>query len=122
MWVLWLVIGVVLIVAGAELFAKNLARIAAQLNMSSFALALLLAGAEPEELATAVVASIRGAPGIAQGRCHRNKRNNLLGTVWSCRGIGPAAVHCESVSLCLARLSAGSDRCLVFFGRNNRSR
>ena len=35
--------------------------------MSTFALALLLAGAEPEELATAVTASLRGSPAIAFG-------------------------------------------------------
>ncbi len=38
-----------------------------RLGVSSFALALLLAGAEPEELATAVAASLRGSPGIAFG-------------------------------------------------------
>jgi Ca2+/Na+ antiporter len=40
---------------------------AVALGVSSFALALLLAGAEPEELATALVASLRGSPGIALG-------------------------------------------------------
>lgn len=38
-----------------------------RLGVSSFALALLLAGAEPEELATAVTASIRKLPAIALG-------------------------------------------------------
>jgi cation:H+ antiporter len=38
-----------------------------RLGVSTFALALLLAGAEPEELATVVVASLRGSPGIALG-------------------------------------------------------
>jgi cation:H+ antiporter len=33
--------------------------------VSTFALALLLAGAEPEALATAVAASLRDAPAIA---------------------------------------------------------
>lgn len=35
--------------------------------MSAFSLALLLAGAEPEELATGVAASLRGVPAIAFG-------------------------------------------------------
>ena len=61
------VAGVVAIVWGAELFAENLARAAARLGVSVFALALLLAGAEPEELATAVAATVRGAPAIAFG-------------------------------------------------------
>ena len=35
------------------------------LRVSTFALALLLAGAEPEELATGVAASLRHVPGVA---------------------------------------------------------
>jgi cation:H+ antiporter len=61
------VVGVAAIVWGAETFAGHLARAASQLGVSLFALALLLAGAEPEELATAVAATVRGAPVIAFG-------------------------------------------------------
>lgn len=66
----WLVLalgGVGCIVWGAETFAKHLAVASARLGVSAFALALLLAGAEPEELATAVTASVRDAPAIAFG-------------------------------------------------------
>lgn len=66
-WIVLLFAGAGLIVWGAEAFAENLGSAAAQLGVSSFALALLLAGAEPEELATALVAAIRGSPGIAFG-------------------------------------------------------
>lgn len=59
--------GAAAIVWGAELFAENLSVAAARLGVSSFALALLLAGAEPEELVTAVTASLRDAPGVAFG-------------------------------------------------------
>ncbi|HEX6419908.1 MAG TPA: hypothetical protein VFZ77_15510 [Acidimicrobiales bacterium] len=59
--------GAAAIVCGAELFAEHLAAAAAGLGVTSFALALLLAGAEPEELATAVTAAVRGAPGVAFG-------------------------------------------------------
>ena len=59
--------GVVIIVWGAETFAEHLAAAARQLRVTNFALALLLAGAEPEELATAVAAGLRGAPAIAFG-------------------------------------------------------
>lgn len=59
--------GVGAIVWGAEAFAENLAHAAARLRVSTFALALLLAGAEPEELATAVAATVRNAPAIAFG-------------------------------------------------------
>ncbi|HET6953961.1 MAG TPA: hypothetical protein VFI47_26585 [Acidimicrobiales bacterium] len=61
------VAGVAAIVWGAEAFAENLAHAATRLGVSTFALALLLAGAEPEELATAVAATVRGAPAIAFG-------------------------------------------------------
>lgn len=59
--------GAAAIVWGAELFAEHLAAASARLGVSSFALALLLAGAEPEELVTAVTASLRDAPGVAFG-------------------------------------------------------
>ncbi len=62
-----LVAGVAVIVWGAETFAEHLASAAAHLGVTSFALALLLAGAEPEELATAVSATLRDSPGIAFG-------------------------------------------------------
>lgn len=66
----WLVIalgGVAAIVWGAETFAEHLAVASTRLGVSAFAVALLLAGAEPEELATAVTASLRDAPAIAFG-------------------------------------------------------
>src|SRR5690242_6716376 len=56
-----------MIVWGAEAFAENLGRAATRLGVGAFALALLLAGAEPEELATVVAASLRHTPGIAFG-------------------------------------------------------
>jgi cation:H+ antiporter len=62
-----LIAGVAIIVWGAETFAEHLAAAAARLGVTSFALALLLAGAEPEELATAVAATLRGSPAIAFG-------------------------------------------------------
>ena len=56
-----------MIVWGAETFAEHLAVASTRLGVSAFALAILLAGAEPEELATAVTASLRDAPAIALG-------------------------------------------------------
>ncbi|MDQ3178194.1 MAG: sodium:calcium antiporter [Actinomycetota bacterium] len=61
------VVGVAAIVWGAESFAENLVRASSRLGVSTFALALLLAGAEPEELATAIAATLRDAPAIAFG-------------------------------------------------------
>jgi cation:H+ antiporter len=66
-WVIVAGLGVAAIVWGAETFAEHLAVASTRLGVSAFALALLLAGAEPEELATAVTASLRGAPAIAFG-------------------------------------------------------
>lgn len=62
-----LVLGVALIVWGAEQFAEHLAAASARLGVTTFALALLLAGAEPEELATAVAAGVRDVPAVAFG-------------------------------------------------------
>jgi cation:H+ antiporter len=67
LWIVAILLGVSGIVWGAEAFARHLAKAATRLGVSTFALALLLAGAEPEELATAITASVRHAPAIALG-------------------------------------------------------
>jgi cation:H+ antiporter len=59
--------GIALIVVGAEVFAEHLEAASRRLGVSAFVLALLLAGAEPEELATTVTASLRKVPAIAFG-------------------------------------------------------
>ncbi|MBL1209824.1 MAG: sodium:calcium antiporter [Geminocystis sp. GBBB08] len=66
-WISLIVIGVWLIVWGAETFAENLGEASVKLRVSSFALAILLAGAEPEELATTITSTLRDAPAIAFG-------------------------------------------------------
>lgn len=65
--VLAVLAGVAAIVWGAETFAEHLGTASTRLGVSAFALALLLAGAEPEELATAITAAARGAPAVAIG-------------------------------------------------------
>ena len=67
LWLLAFAVGVALIVWGADTFAQHLGAASVRLGVSAFALALLLAGAEPEELATVVFASLHGSPGIAIG-------------------------------------------------------
>lgn len=57
----------VLLIAGAELFTENAGAAARGLRITVFAAAFLLAGAEPEELITAVIASGRHRPGLAAG-------------------------------------------------------
>jgi len=54
-------------VAGAELFVENAAAAARRLGVTVLAVGLLLAGAEPEELLTAVVAALTGHPSLAAG-------------------------------------------------------
>lgn len=69
-----LLVGVVLVAAaagllwfGAELFVENAASAGFRLGVTGLAVGLLLAGAEPEELITAVIAAVRGQGGIAAG-------------------------------------------------------
>src|SRR6266849_3095896 len=62
-----LAVSAVLLVAGAELFTENAAVAARRLGITVFGAAFLLAGAEPEELITAVIASGRHRPGLAAG-------------------------------------------------------
>ena len=62
-----LAVSAVLLVAGAELFAENAAAAARGMRITLFGAAFLLAGAEPEEMITAVIASGRHHPGLAAG-------------------------------------------------------
>src|SRR3954453_234649 len=62
-----LVAGAALLTAGAEGFAENVTAASARLGVSVLALALLLAGAEPEEAVTAMLASGQGHPALAAG-------------------------------------------------------
>ena len=52
---------------GAELFVENARSAGSRLGVTGLAVGLLLAGAEPEELITAVIAAVRGQGGIAAG-------------------------------------------------------
>ncbi len=62
-----LVLAAVLLFAGAELFADNAAGAGRRLGVTALAVALLLAGAEPEEMVTAVIAALNGRPDLAAG-------------------------------------------------------
>ncbi len=62
-----LAVSAVMLIAGAELFTENAAAAARGLRITVFAAAFLLAGAEPEEMITAVIASGRHRPGLAAG-------------------------------------------------------
>ena len=56
-----------MLLGGVELFIEQAPKAARALHVTTLAVALLFAGAEPEELITAATASARGAPGIAFG-------------------------------------------------------
>lgn len=56
-----------LLLGGAELFVENAAGAARRLGVTVVAVGVLLAGAEPEELLTAVLAAVRDRPGLAAG-------------------------------------------------------
>jgi cation:H+ antiporter len=62
-----LAVSAVMLIAGAELFTENAAAAARGLGITVFGAAFLLAGAEPEEMITAVIASGRHRPGLAAG-------------------------------------------------------
>ena len=94
---LGLLVGVVLIVWGAETFARHLAVAATRLGVTVFALGILLAGAEPEELVTSVTASLRQSPAIALG--------NVAGT---------------NIAICLVAIGVGAWVAPLPFGRSVR--
>ena len=62
-----LAVGVGLLLGGAELFTESAIETARALRITTLALGLLLAGAEPEEMFTAAIAASKGSPGIAIG-------------------------------------------------------
>lgn len=62
-----MVASAILLFAGVELFAEHAAAAGLRLGVSALAVGVLLAGAEPEELITAITAAARDRPGIAVG-------------------------------------------------------
>lgn len=60
-----LLLGGVLLLWGADTFMDHVADLARHLGLPVVAMGLLLAGAEPEEMATAVTASLQGHPVLA---------------------------------------------------------
>ncbi|HLN77583.1 MAG TPA: hypothetical protein VK204_11105 [Nocardioidaceae bacterium] len=65
--VVLLVAGAALLTAGAEAFAEHITEASSRLGVSVLALGVLLAGAEPEEAVTAMLASGQGHPALAAG-------------------------------------------------------
>ena len=65
--VVLVVAGAGLLTAGAEAFAEHVTGASSRLGVSVLALGVLLAGAEPEEAVTAMLASGQGHPALAAG-------------------------------------------------------
>ena len=57
----------VLLAVGADLFTDNIGALASRFKVSALAVGVALAGAEPEEVTTAAIASLRDRPGLAAG-------------------------------------------------------
>src|SRR6266404_616105 len=102
LWIAAFLAGVALIVWGAETFAEHLGVASVRLGVSTFAMALLLAGAEPEELATVIAASLKGAPGRAR-RCDRGQHRYLPRCARRWRDRGAAAFPWGRGALCEPR-------------------
>lgn len=57
----------ILLASGADLFTDNASAIARRFGIEATVVVVVLAGAEPEELVTSVLAAARGHPGMAAG-------------------------------------------------------
>ncbi len=57
-----LAVAAVLLAVGADVYTTRVSTLAARTRVTAIAIGLLLAGAEPEELVTAVIASARDTP------------------------------------------------------------
>jgi len=64
---LLLAAGVVLVVAGAELFFDGLLAVASRLGLSAFVLTVVVSGFELENLAAGIAADLKGLPNAAAG-------------------------------------------------------
>ena len=64
---LLLLASAVLLTGGSELFAEHAAAAGRRFGVTALAVGLVLAGAEPEEMITALISSARHLPGIAAG-------------------------------------------------------
>ena len=67
-----LVVGILLLLRGADWFVDGVGDLAQALGVSALVLGVVLAGLEPEEMLTAALASARGASALAEG--------NIIGT------------------------------------------
>src|SRR6185436_15974548 len=103
-----LVVGATLLTAGAEGFAENVTAASSRLGVSVLALALLLAGAEPEEAITAMLASGQGHPALAAGDAIGANLAILTLTVGLAALLSPLPVGRRVLQYGLASAAAGA--------------
>ncbi|HEX6518202.1 MAG TPA: hypothetical protein VF049_21765 [Nocardioidaceae bacterium] len=105
--VLLLVAGAALLTWGAEAFAEHITAAASRLGVSVLALGLLLAGAEPEEAVTAMLASARSHPALAAGDAIGANLVILTLTVGLAAVLAPLPVGARVVQYAVAAAVAG---------------
>jgi cation:H+ antiporter len=102
-----LVLGAVLLTAGAEAFAEHITEAASRLRVSVLAFGLLLAGAEPEEAVTAMVAAGQGHAALAAGDAIGANLVILTLTVGLAAVLAPLSVAGRIVEYAGAAAAAG---------------
>lgn len=105
---LLLLAGAALLTAGAEAFAEHIGEAASRLGVSVLALGILLAGAEPEEAVTAMLASARGLPELAAGDAIGANLVILTVTVGLAAVLAPLPVGRRVVEYAAAAAVAGA--------------
>lgn len=100
--------GALLLTAGAETFAEHVSAAASRLRVSVLALGVLLAGAEPEEAVTAMLASGQGHPGLAAGDAIGANLVVLTVTVGLAALVAPLPVGRRVVEYAVAAAAAGA--------------
>jgi cation:H+ antiporter len=111
-----LVLGAGLLTAGAEAFAEHLVPAAARIRVSVLALGILLAGAEPEEAVTAMLAAGQGHPALAAGNAIGANLVILTLTLGLAALLSPLPVGRRVLQYGLAAAAAGAVAALLWNG------
>ncbi|MBA2536905.1 MAG: hypothetical protein H0V20_05655 [Actinobacteria bacterium] len=85
--------GVVLVVAGAEVFFKGLLDTAARLGVAPFVLAVVVSGFELENLAAGIAANVKGLPNAAAGTFLGGTTFLALGVTGLAALLAPIGAH-----------------------------
>ncbi len=106
----------VLLTGGSELFAEHASAAGRRFGVTALAIGLVLAGAEPEEMITAIFASARHLPGIAAGDAI-GANVTMLTVVMGLAAIArPFALAKRVRTYALAASTAGIAAALVLLG------